>query len=287
MSIKGGESSFSWVDYIEQLKISPTVGIEEPTAAAPVTEEREVWISKSAQEIARDMAALLLILPSLNPTLFREISQDIKKFFSIENVSGAGEAVKTFAPILVEQQIVLSMLDKWNQSIQDASEIQKEDTKEQDIKDQAIKFQQAAFEISRGCLNKIASNQDARSSPVVSTIIGSLLTNIGSLQVASKTSPIISAVTGMGESIPLLDGVSQAALTLASVLSLGVISTAATWATPVAMALSKSTSSPEQVEYDAAKAYAVSLSAFLMNPSFENFFSSQLDGVLSSGGKRG
>ncbi len=373
MSLPSNEG-FSLVDYLAQLNLSPTTGIEVPTTA-PVKEEGEVTISKSDQEIERDIAALMLPPPSLSTPAFQAIVSDIQQYFSINNIAATGGGSKAFgatetgitlasvfawaqvqnpesalvqsllggvqpnplqvalsqyvsqnqgkitpidaqslqlvlrqmpvlsavihtvdpnlvraAFLLAEGQMVSSMLDKWNQAIQDSTEAEKEDAvqqdiKNQDIKEQNLKFQQTSMEIMRSYLAQILANQQTLSSPVVSTIIGSLLTNATSIEAASGASPFISGVTGIGESIQLLGGTPASVLALLNVLSLGVVSAATTWATPVSMALSKSTRSlsPEQANYDAAKAYAVSLSAFLMNPSFESFFSAQLERALESG----
>lgn len=360
-SISGGQN-FSWLDYLAELHLSPTTGLEIPTTT-PVSEEESVWLSKSDQEMARDIAALMLLPPTLSPAAFQALSINFPDNFSITNVAaGAGNltsfgatetgitlaaafswartqnqqsalvqlmlggvqtnplqialtqfvnqaeispvdaqniqlllrqmpvlcaVIRTVEPSLVlkafsiaEQQLVLSLLDKWVAAEQAYAEASREAAKERDIK-----LQQAALEILRSYFSKVSTQKEVLSAPVISTIIGSLLTSSITLETASLASPFISAITGLSESIPLISNIAPSVQALLGALSLGLISASSTWATPVSMALIKSmtTFSPQQATLDAAKAYAVTLSSFLMNPAFESFISSQLQEAVAAG----
>lgn len=358
-SIKGNQD-FSWLDYLAKLNINPTIGIE-TQATGSITEEESVWVTKSDQEITRDIAALLLLPPTLSLPVFQTISLNFSNLFTINNVSassgtlqafGATETgitlaaafawaqkqnqesslvrlmldsvqknpleitlsqfvnqaevtpinfmaiqlllrqmpvltavIQTVDPTLVikafslaEQQLVLSLLDQWLESIQKNAEEQRIAGDKRDIE-----LQQTALLILKTYFEKVRKNQETLSSSVVSTIIGSLLTNNISFEAATFSSPFISALTEEGQTIPLLANIPKEAQALLGSISLGVITSATTWATPVCMTLIASTGafSPQQLSYDAAKAYAVALSAMLMNSSFETFCSSQVKGVVT------
>ena len=358
-SIKGNQD-FSWLDYLAKLNINPTIGIE-TQATGSIAKEESVWVTKSDQEITRDIAALLLLPPTLSIPLFQTISLNFSNLFNINNVAASNGTLQTFgatetgitlaaafswaqkqnqesslvrlllgsvqknpleialsqfvnqaeiSPInfmsiqlllrqmpvltavvhtvdptlvikafsLAEQQLVLSLLDQWLESVQKNAEEQKKAGEKRDIE-----LQQTALLILKTYFDKIRANQETLTSPVVSTIIGALLTSNISFEAATFASPFVSSLTEGGTTIPLLAKIPQAAQALLGSVSLGVIASATTWATPVCMTLLSSTVTPslQQISYDAAKSYAVALSAMLMNTSFETFCSSQVKGIVT------
>lgn len=361
MSVESGVG-FSWADYLERLNLPPTAGLSLTEGVMP-PEWAESWVSKSEQEKARDIAALMLPIPMMSFTTFQTLALQFPQVFSIANVSsktgslnafgstetgvtlaaafvwaqkqnqesslvrllvGSAEknplelalnqfvadakispvdglalqlvlrqmpvltaVIKTVDPALVlkaytiaEQQIVLSLLDKWIESLGQLAEIQKEEAKKDDIL-----LQQVSLKILRDYFVKVSEKGEGLSQTVLSTLIGSLITSSSSVTTAAMASPFVASLAGAGAGLPVLKGIPLSVQELMGALSVGVISAATAWATPIAMALivTGGTLSSDQAAYDAAKAFGVSISAYLMNPALEGFIASQLTSAKEAG----
>lgn len=205
--------------------------------------------------------------------------RQIPVFFAILRTVDPNLVQKAFT--IAEQQIVLSLLDKWIESLAKIAEEQKEAAKRKDIQ-----LQQASLQILRSYFAKVMAKEEKLSQPVLSIVIGSLLTSGVAIGAIETVSPFVAAVMGSGNTIPILDGVPTEVQGLMGALSVGLVSAATTWATPVAMALvasSRGGVSERQATYDSAKAFAVTIASFIMNPSLESFIAARLDEAASTG----
>ena len=255
-----------------------------------------VWAQQQNQE--SDLVRLLLKSPDKNP-LELGLAQFVENAalvpmdalsmqLVLRQMPVLSAVIRTVDPSLVlkafsiaEQQIVLSLLDKWIESEAKFAEAQREAGKQTDIR-----LQQASLQILRTYFARVMAKEETLSQPILSIVIGSLLTSGIAVGAVGMVSPFLPAIMGTGATIPLLAGVPPTVQALMGALSVGIVSAATTWATPVAMALVASSGgglSTQQAAYDSAKAFAVTIASFIMSPSLDSFVSGQLQEATSAG----
>lgn len=249
-----------------------------------------------SQHLNSDLVKMLLTGVQKNPleiALLQFVSQSsigavdiMQSQLLLRNIPVLTAVIRTAEPSLVlraftlaQEQLVLSMLDKWLEQEAELAKLQKESDllREMDLQRIAMKILQAFVE-------KTTLSHAPISQPILSMLIGSLLTSNVSIKAGSLASPFIAAFSGATISPPFLENVPNSLIAELGSLSLGLISATTTWATPMAMALCSATGSyGQQAAYDISKSYAMTLCSFLMDPSLEAFVFSRLEEAKGRG----
>ena len=178
---------------------------------------------------------------------------------------------------LAEQQIVLSILDKWAQAEVERAEAQRVEMKQLDIE-----HQQMMAQLLSNFIEKVQENQEMMAQPTVSILICATAFGPMFVPVVQTIVPGL-AVTGITSAvIGSVPAALQAELT--SYVA-GIIPTITAWATPIAMALTSlpGGGSSSELAFYSAKAYALTTAAFVTSHEFDNLLTSSLDKAVASG----
>jgi hypothetical protein len=179
---------------------------------------------------------------------------------------------------LAEQQIVLSILDKWVEAIAQQAETQRIEMKQLDIQHQQILSQ-----ILRNYIENTQEKQEAMAQPTVSILISAMAFGPMLVPVVHTLLPGLAGVAGVTSAvIGSVPPVLQAELT--AIVS-GVIATVSAWATPIAMALTGKPGggTASELNFFSAKAYALTLSSFVTGQEFDNLLTNRLDQAVATG----
>ena len=179
-------------------------------------------------------------------------------------------ALRTVDPTLVEkafrlaqQQIVLAMLQQWTESTQKIAEMAREYRKEQDLKTQEIKDR-----ILSDYVKDSWKNQPSITQPAFAMLLGTIAIDTSLITTIQSIAPALSAA--QITAAPILHIAVASEFTI---LAAGILASTVTWATPIAISLSRGSphESEKQFAKDAAKAYAIALVGILLSESVNNY----------------
>jgi len=179
---------------------------------------------------------------------------------------------------LAEQQIVLSILDKWVEAVAQRAETQKVELKKLDLQ-----HQQLLAQLLRNYIDKTQEKQEAMAQPTLSILFCAMAFGPMLVPVVHTLLPGLAGVAGVTSAvIGSVPPVLQAELTA---IASGVIPTVNAWATPIAMALTTKPGggTTEELGFFSAKAYALTLASFVTGQEFDNLLTSRLDQAVAAG----
>jgi hypothetical protein len=169
-------------------------------------------------------------------------------------------------------QLVLAMLDKWNEFEAQRAAAAREQAKKDDIT-----AEEAAREILRDYIKDAAQKKQALAQPALSIAYAAaffspiLVSAVGPTQITE-------AVLASFHSIPKTLQVELGAL------AAGCVSTAMSWSLPVIISLAQAShSSGQQLGVDAAKSFAMSLVTMLQSPSVQQLVTSRIEHAVANG----
>lgn len=202
----------------------------------------------------RDISTILHNLPFIVTMLHSAKSELVEKSYA-----------------LAEQQVVLNLLDKWVESEAARAKSVREEIKELDMQ-----HHEKMQDILRKYIENTIEKQEAMSQPTIGIIFSAfaagplLLTTVQSL---------FPALVGAASIVPAAMRPEFAALIT------GVLMNASTWATPIALSLGGKMggATKEQFVADGAKAFALTIAAFVTDARFAQLFSAQLDAAIKKG----
>jgi len=176
---------------------------------------------------------------------------------------------------LAEQQIILSLLDKWVEA-----EAQRAEQVREEIKQLDLQHYELMQQILRQYIEKTIQKQEAMTQP-----------GLGIVLAAFAMGPLL--LTTVQALFPALSG--SAAVTISAIpaalqpeliaLVSGLLATVTAWATTIAMSLATKAGgdTPQQLALDGAKAFALALASFITNPRFDQLIAARLDHAIQSG----
>jgi len=179
---------------------------------------------------------------------------------------------------LAEQQIVLSILDKWVEAVAQQAENQKQEMKQLDIQHQELLSQ-----ILRNYIENAQEQQTAMAQPTVSILVSAMAFGPMLVPVVHTLLPGLAGIAGVSSAV--IGNVPSAVQAELSALVAGVIPTVNTWATPIAMALTTRPGGGTSTELGrtSAKAYALTLATFVTGQEFDNLLTNRLEQAVNAG----
>ncbi len=182
---------------------------------------------------------------------------------------------------IAEQQIVLSMLDKWVQAEAIRAEQLRENMKIEDVK---------AHEIAHQMLNDYIKNSEMRKEPLAQPALSVLVSAIVVGVSMSASVQALSGVLGAASSTivdtslnigSILKSLLDPLQTELRVLTSGLLATATAWATPVAMTLIMKggidqTQDTKTIDKESIRSFVITFATFLTNPNIDKLFFSRI-----------
>ncbi len=185
---------------------------------------------------------------------------------------------------IAEQQIVLSMLNKWVEM-----EAKRAKIAEKEMKLDAIQAQEIAYKILREYIQTLAVKKEIVTQPVLSILLSGMIVGTGHLSESGQLTllPMIEDALSVLPSSSVENSVKTELVTLTS----GLLTTVTNWATPVAMTILKNNNASgllslyyeKQISQSAAHSFALTLATFLTNPAVDKLLFSRLESASQKG----
>jgi hypothetical protein len=173
---------------------------------------------------------------------------------------------------LAEQQLIIALLERWNEALTQMAALQREEMIKRDISG-ARKTQ----ELLSDFIKKALLNQQGLKQPVLSMLIGALLIDGSMISAIASTMPI--AIPGSISFVP------KTLTPELAVITAGFISSTMMWASPIAMSLITYTPgiSDVQLTKASAEAFAIALASLITSPEFDALLTSSLRQAVERG----
>ncbi len=300
VNIQLNSPSFSNEFGIERASLQSNIGL---TESAVVLAAATSWAK--AQMAESDLVKEIVASQEKNPlatTLSQYISQS--QFVGLDALAlqqmfrqtpvvssmlhGIDPTLALKAYQVAEQQIVLTMLDKWiDMEAQRAAQMRIQ------IKNDDIISQEITHRLLKDYVQDISTKREDISQPVLSVLVSAVVlgvTGASTIQVATGVQGAASSIMNVvDEAMSMVPALIDPIKTELALLTTGLLATAAAWATPVAMTLYSKTSnlSPGEsdriLNRDSARSFAITLATFLTNPAIDKLFLSRLEKASESG----